>query len=142
MARGIVRIGATLVVALWATAAGAADGYTHKVPEGFKPLDKVLALAPGAAATNGPATIDLGWGATSGQFKDVDCAAVCAQGRRFDFNYVVNGDGSLQIEYTGGQICGTPSKPKGGRQPFTCNGSDLKFGNDYRKASDAFTGSP
>lgn len=68
-----------------------------------------------------------------GYVKDQDCASVCPDGRRFDFNYTLNGDGSMQVDYTGGQICGTPQTPSGGRQPFSCKGDSLKFGNDYKK---------
>jgi hypothetical protein len=62
----------------------------------------------------------------TGYFQDQDCAMVCPQGRRFDFNYSINGDGTMRIDYTGGQICGVPKTPNGGNQPFSCNGSALR----------------
>lgn len=69
----------------------------------------------------------------TGYFKDQDCAMVCPQGRRFDFGYTLNGDGTMRIDYTGGQICGAPTTPNGGNQAYSCSGSNLSFGNDYQR---------
>lgn len=92
----------------------------------------------------GGATVaELGFSGGSdgrGYFKDADCAAVCPQGRRFDFRYALASDGTLRLEYTGGQVCGEPLLPQGGQQPFECAGSTLRFGADFRRTGDRFTG--
>lgn len=81
-----------------------------------------------------------GGAAGTGYFKDADCAAVCGQGRRFDFQYRVEGDGVLRIDYTRGQVCGEPALPQGGQQPFSCAATSLQFGNQFQKASGNYAG--
>lgn len=86
---------------------------------------------------NGAAIAEVGFsgGASgTGWFQDADCAGVCPQGRRFEFSYTINADGTMRITYTAGQVCGQPAAPTGGDQPFACDGDALRFGNDYTRA--------
>ena len=67
----------------------------------------------------------------TGTFSDVDCTASCT--RSFTFNYNATSESSMTIQYTGGQICGTPTVPNGGTQAWSCTNNQLTFGNLYNR---------
>lgn len=90
------------------------------------------------ASCGGRATVELSFSGGergTGYRSEGVCPSSCPQGARTDFRYALAGDGTLQLESTGGASCGGAAPALQPRQALTCSADALRLDGDYQRVA-------